>query len=829
MSSDDHGKENNNGNNGNYDDDGGDGNYDDDSGEEGSICLAGLDEEEQDEDDDILASPQLSVRKKKTPTRSLSHRRRGGGGSGSSGASTTGNDNHGHNHTHRHHNNHQHHHVDSFRSPTKPSSSSSRSEQQQPQPQHRRSPNNVTRVKSKAAASGSSPRSPRTGGNKSISLIMGGDVDSSSWGHASMPGISLKELRGGEKKATEVEKIHTVHQRTSRDISPHKRGIKNGAQNHHHNHNLHHRHNHHSSSASVSSSSLVDPAAKIQNIYKNKRVKEGRRSDVKNSLASFLETKGDDDNGYDERPEEAYDDYDEDESLISDEEEAHRRSQKSMNGFDEDDEQPEDSSISRSQSAKRVMRAARSVADDTHGVGGGGSSHSRRSMMINRRSRTTTKDVSDDASVGSRKSRRSIRTSTRNNDDSDLVRSPTISGGGGDEDNRSRRVLRRSRDARSVDRSVRDGRSVERGRAGRSVDASSRRSRRSLSRGADTISRDSQTAIVAGGGSSRRGARSRSRTRADETDGDADNPQSDQAGGASVRRSRSKSRSRDNDDDQSVMSRKSASTASSRRGRRPSKPRHAKASNRLPPAHANCKPTSNETTKVKSPMKNKKPKATPSLSNHLSSDDKARKECEDASETSSRDKSQVLLLQFDPTNADLVQTVNQSVAKKTSEVFRHADGTESEFQISELAGLPTFERTNPDSILHDSIHSGASMNHDAGPPSQRSLSSFDGGSSVDGNKRPSSYSRSTRRPTSTKSFSARDLKASISQIPGEAPSEKGGGGGRRVPVKSKSTTAAPNRQRGLQATKSFFDRMNRSRGNMAVTHQELDDDGSDED
>jgi hypothetical protein len=185
----------------------------------------------------------------------------------------------------------------------------------------------------------------------------------------------------------------------------------------------------------------------------------------------------------------------------------------------------------------------------------------------------------------------------------------------------------------------------------------------------------------------------------------------------------------------------------------------------------------------------------------------------------------VVLLQFDPTNADLVQTVNQSGARKTSEVIRHADGTESELQISELAGLPTFEKTNPESLLHDSA---TSMNHELGPPSsQRSMSSVEGGSSVEGNKYPSSFNRSRRPPSSSKSFAG-----SILQLPGEPPSEKAGGGGRerRPPMKSKSAAVATARQRGVQATASFFSRMNRSRGNMAVTHQELDDDGgSDED
>jgi len=69
------------------------------------------------------------------------------------------------------------------------------------------------------------------------------------------------------------------------------------------------------------------------------------------------------------------------------------------------------------------------------------------------------------------------------------------------------------------------------------------------------------------------------------------------------------------------------------------------------------------------------------------------------------------------------------------------------------------------------------------------------------------------------------------QLPGEPPSEKAPRE-RRAPLKSKSAAVTSGRQRGLQATASFFSRMNRSRGNMATvfSHQEFDDDGgSDED
>jgi hypothetical protein len=52
---------------------------------------------------------------------------------------------------------------------------------------------------------------------------------------------------------------------------------------------------------------------------------------------------------------------------------------------------------------------------------------------------------------------------------------------------------------------------------------------------------------------------------------------------------------------------------------------------------------------------------------------------------------QLTLLQFDPTNANQVISVNQEEGNLISGTTRHADGAESELQIHELSNLPTFE------------------------------------------------------------------------------------------------------------------------------------------
>ena len=187
-------------------------------------------------------------------------------------------------------------------------------------------------------------------------------------------------------------------------------------------------------------------------------------------------------------------------------------------------------------------------------------------------------------------------------------------------------------------------------------------------------------------------------------------------------------------------------------------------------------------------------RSTPTLSNHIESAherEEQKVDVEETSEESSRfsagNTAQSVLLQFDPTNAGKVRTVNQSDAKKTSETIRHADGTESKLQISELAGLPTFEKSER---FQDSGESGLSA--EVAHASSRSLDSIDAGSSVEGLQKSGSFR-----------FSG-NLALSGSQNPGEAPAETSG-----KPPRAKVASAP--RHRGLQGTKSFMQRMQRSK------------------
>jgi hypothetical protein len=184
---------------------------------------------------------------------------------------------------------------------------------------------------------------------------------------------------------------------------------------------------------------------------------------------------------------------------------------------------------------------------------------------------------------------------------------------------------------------------------------------------------------------------------------------------------------------------------------------------------------------------------------------------------------QSVLLQFDPTNEDLIQAVNQSEAKTTSETIRHADGTESKFQVSELAGLPTFEKPESSQSLSEHLNaSSQSFDVEEEPVVEQ----------AEGDSKPALSARSSL----LSSFSNLKL-----QNPGEAPSEVV----RRAPRLSKSTSSAldgslPPRRSALQPAKSMsfmqrvqnrraqFDSMV-NRSTKALVHQELDDDGSEHD
>eukprot|EP00536_Pseudo-nitzschia_multiseries_P000591 jgi/Psemu1/282445/fgenesh1_pg.7_\ len=94
-------------------------------------------------------------------------------------------------------------------------------------------------------------------------------------------------------------------------------------------------------------------------------------------------------------------------------------------------------------------------------------------------------------------------------------------------------------------------------------------------------------------------------------------------------------------------------------------------------------------------------RTSPSLGNHLKNENQDTEEIQglsmvdEVSTTSSSlscSNEQPIFFQFDPTKETCVQTVDQTTAKKTSETIHLSDGTESKLEISEVSGLPTFEK-----------------------------------------------------------------------------------------------------------------------------------------
>jgi hypothetical protein len=615
------------------------------------------------------------------------------------------------------------------------------------------------------------------------------------WGNSSS--ISIKDIMGGEKNATQVEKIHTVHNRGSDEMTAHRQPH-----------------------GKTSGSDLRGGAeAKIQNIMKARRVKQGRRSDVKNSLASFLQSTGpatsdENEGGVDEEDEEIVEEGD-DESIISDEEEAKKVRDSTRFRVRRNDSCNDDKSVKSARSRSRPGRTTRTV--DAGGNTNNSSSHSRKGGVQRRRS----KDL-DDISVGGSSRRQSRRSTSRPRPSGgDAARSIPRSRPSRDEADGNKSDSGSSRRTRT--RIPRDARSVDAGasstRDARSVDGSSSRRRRSSSRGADIVQASSSTAsgTRSGGG---RGRRSMS------VGGDDD----DKSVG-----------------DKSVASRMST-TVSNRRGRRPSKPRYSKPSHsRMPlpvPGNATGDDSNNQQQPPNDPGSSLQShegtvhhfsRSTPTLSNHIESNpgeqEEKKMDNEEASEESSRfsagNTAQSVLLQFDPTNVGNVRTVNQSTARKTSETIRYADGTESKLQISELPGLPTFE--NPPERCVNRDHSGKfGLSTESKHSSTRSLSSADGGSSVGGFQKPSSF-------LST----GGNFHASSTQLPGEPPAEAACG----KPPRAKMAPILSRQRSGLQVTKSFMQRMQRTkvangtageevnlfsgfmgRAPRGVGHQVLDDD-----
>jgi len=89
-----------------------------------------------------------------------------------------------------------------------------------------------------------------------------------------------------------------------------------------------------------------------------------------------------------------------------------------------------------------------------------------------------------------------------------------------------------------------------------------------------------------------------------------------------------------------------------------------------------------------------------SLGSHLESERDSRTLDKDdlsqvtEEQSNSSAQGQPILLQFDPTSDNHVQSVNQDNAKKTSGTIHGSNGTKSRLEIAELGGLPTFEKLN---------------------------------------------------------------------------------------------------------------------------------------
>jgi hypothetical protein len=225
------------------------------------------------------------------------------------------------------------------------------------------------------------------------------------------------------------------------------------------------------------------------------------------------------------------------------------------------------------------------------------------------------------------------------------------------------------------------------------------------------------------------------------------------------------------------------------------------------------------------------------LSKHIESAPKPRtlQDLEERSEESSRFSANyeqpTSLLQFDPTNVNNITLVKQDKSMVTSERIRNADGTESEFHISKLAGLPTFESSNPNFDSSNWDNSASQLGHQ----STRSLGSV-GYESDD-------HAAKAHKSMSNLGYTPR--RKAVEPDTGVTPGGRNARGVRANPA---------GRSRGVTSSKSFQDSMkglfgvwnkkgdcddgeddeDQAKGNRFfrkredVAHQVLDDDGSDE-
>jgi hypothetical protein len=380
---------------------------------------------------------------------------------------------------------------------------------------------------------------------------------------------------------------------------------------------------------------------------KKEEAKNDRRQEVKNSLAKFLHANNEADASDVEEEEE--DDY-----LISDEE------KEELNSDIEKSDGERSQKSSKSQS-RRVRRPPRKT-----GGGGGGDDASVVSSASRRRPprRRINKPDADDATVESSTGRRS-RISSRHRDlgDDPSVGSVKPMRVQGERQKRSEGTHRSSKDTAVP--------------------------RRKTSKTAD----EEDTTATAP-------KKTTSKTTVDENE--EKKPHKPR-----------KKHSKADSDDRSVGSRKSKS--SRRKPTESSRKKHHSPSKSkddddtaTAPSSPGCS-TGDRKSHTKKPLKHK----APSLSRHIEADPDATKnqDDEEESEESSRLSHGYshTLLQFDPTNENHVTCVTQDGAHVTSEKVRFADGTESDLQIHELTGLPTFE-IQP--IYQDSAGSGLSLYDD---------------------------------------------------------------------------------------------------------------------
>jgi hypothetical protein len=240
------------------------------------------------------------------------------------------------------------------------------------------------------------------------------------------------------------------------------------------------------------------------------------------------------------------------------------------------------------------------------------------------------------------------------------------------------------------------------------------------------------------------------------------------------------------DDVLSVVTSTTTTATKSRRGRRPYQKIHrdteiARAESSS--SSSNNNNTNDDAKSLESCNMNKREerskhlrKKNPQLSHHILSNNRLKQQLSNVEEATIESSGTPILLQFDPTIENLVQTVNQSSAKKVSEKIRRADGTESEFHIKEVKGLPTFERKQQRDKDADVVNStndlSANKNFEESNRSILSSNTYNGGGGAHENWNKLAF-LSLGKPKSLISTHDGDSKSSMDscQYPTEASEE----------------------------------------------------------